>query len=66
MNKILFLKQIPCMQPCWHHHIQRLADSLKTKKFVRNAVIYKEGTEVHSVWLVLQGEFVLEKNLPGN
>ena len=46
--------------------LKRFKECLYKEKFIRKQFVYREGLAADFVYIVKQGEFVLEKKLPRN
>ena len=58
-----FFYGIPCFQGMTHNLLAKFTNFLKKQKFIRNQIVYKEGTPAHFAFIVVKGEFELQKSL---
>ena len=58
-----FLKVLPFFKSCTVKWLNRLQDYLHEFEYIRGQQVYNEGDESNHVYLVIEGEFLLTKNV---
>lgn len=59
-----FLKELSVFKTCTMKFVQRLSYYFKSVKYLRNQSVYKQGDSSDYVYIVKQGEFKLEREVP--